>query len=64
MRMAFLIHLIQKDQTFVCELEAKFAFQSLKISFMTAPLFIHADPSKPFILETNISNFTLGAILS
>ncbi len=64
MKMALFTHLIQKDQTFVCGLEAKFAFQSLKVSFMIAPLLIHANPSRPFILETNILNFTLGVILS
>lgn len=25
---------------------------------------IHADPAKPFILETNASDFAIGAILS
>jgi hypothetical protein len=64
MRVALFTHLIQKDQTFVCGLEAKFAFQSLKVFFIFTPLLIHVDPSRPFILETNISNFALGAILS
>jgi hypothetical protein len=64
MGMALFIHLIQKDQTFVCGLEANFASQSLKVSFMIVPLLIHVDPSRPLILETNIFNFTLGAILS
>jgi hypothetical protein len=62
--MALFTHLIQKVQTFVCGLEAKFASQSLKVSFMVAPLLIHVDPSRPFILKTNILNFALGAILS
>jgi hypothetical protein len=31
---------------------------------MIAPLFIHADPSKPFILKTNVFGFTLGIVLS
>jgi hypothetical protein len=31
---------------------------------MTAPFFIHANPSKSFVLETNVSNFTLGIVLS
>jgi len=36
----------------------------LKISFTTAPLLIHADLSKPFVLETNVSNFTVGVVFS
>jgi hypothetical protein len=62
--MALFTHLIQKDQIFVFGLEAKFASQSLKVSFMIILLLIHVDPSRPFILETNIFNFALGAILS
>jgi len=36
----------------------------LKASFTTAPLLIHANPSKPFVLETNASNFALNVVLS
>jgi hypothetical protein len=36
----------------------------LKASFTTTPFFIHANPSKPFVLETNASHFTLGVVLS
>jgi hypothetical protein len=36
----------------------------LEASFRTTPLLIHADPSKSFILETNVFNFTLGAMFS
>ncbi len=64
MRMALFTYLIQEDQTFVCGLEAKFAFQSLKVYFMIAPLLIHVGPSIPFILETKIYDFALGAIRS
>jgi hypothetical protein len=31
---------------------------------MTTPLLIHANPSKPFVLEMNGSDFALGVILS
>jgi len=31
---------------------------------MIAPLFIHADFSKPFILEMDASNFVINTILS
>jgi len=36
----------------------------LKASFTTTPLLIHVDPSKPFVLKTNTSNFALGDIFS
>ncbi len=39
-------------------------FQSLKISFTTTPLFIHVNPSKPFVLEMNVFDFAIGIVLS
>jgi hypothetical protein len=36
----------------------------LKVFFTIAPLFINADPMKPFVLKTNALNFALGTILS
>ncbi|MCO5585599.1 hypothetical protein L7F22_039534 [Adiantum nelumboides] len=44
--------------------EAAKPFQALKQAFTTASILIHADPTKPFILETDASDFALGAILS
>ncbi len=44
--------------------EVNNAFQSLKAFFTTAPFLIHAKPSKPFVLETNIFDFVVGAMLS
>jgi hypothetical protein len=57
-------HLIQKDQPFSWGVEVENAFQSLKASFTIAPLLIHVNPSKPFVLEMDIFDFALGAILS
>jgi len=34
------------------------------MAFTSAPVLIHPDPTKPFIVETDASNFALGAILS
>jgi hypothetical protein len=56
--------LIRKDQPFSWGVEAKNAFQSLKASSTTTPVLIHAYPSKPFVLEMNAFDFTIGAILS
>jgi hypothetical protein len=56
--------LIKKDQPFFGGVEANNVFQSLKASFMTSPLFIHAYISKPFVLEMDVSNFAIGNVLS
>jgi hypothetical protein len=34
------------------------------MAFTSTPILIHPDPAKPFIVETDVSDFTLGAILS
>jgi hypothetical protein len=34
------------------------------MTFTFAPILIHLDLAKPFIVETNVSDFALGAILS
>jgi hypothetical protein len=54
----------RKDQPFSWGVEVENAFQSLKALFTIAPLFIHVNLAKPFVLETDASNFALGAILS
>jgi hypothetical protein len=59
-----LTRLTWKDQPFSCGVEVENVLQSLKVSFTTTPLLIHADPSKPFVLEIDTSNFALGVILS
>jgi hypothetical protein len=59
-----LIRLTRKDQPFSWEIEVENAFQTLKASFTTTPLLIHVHPSKPFVLETNTSNFALNVVLS
>jgi len=44
--------------------EAEAAFQELKRRFTTAPILVHFDATKPVIVETDASDFALGAILS
>ena len=40
------------------------SFQALKSAFTSAPVLIHWVPDKPIIIETDASDYALGAILS
>jgi len=44
--------------------EAEAAFRELKNRFTTAPILAHFNPQKPVIIETDASDFALGAVLS
>jgi len=43
---------------------AEEAFQELKKRFTSAPILAHFDPEKPLIIETDASDFAIGAVLS
>jgi len=45
-------------------LEAEAAFQELKRRFTTAPILAHFDAAKPVIIETDTSDYAIGAVLS
>ncbi len=53
-----------KDKPFSWNPTAQATFDTLKMAFTSAPILIHPDPAKPFIVETDASDFALGAILS
>ena len=38
--------------------------QKLKLAIATTPVLHIVDPNKPFVVESNASNFAVGAILS
>ena len=59
-----LVALTRKDRPFTWTSVEHKAFVSLKSAFMTAPVLLHVDPTKPFIVETDASDFAIGAILS
>ena len=40
------------------------SFDDMKKAFISAPVLIHADPNKPYYLETDSSDFAHGAVLS
>jgi hypothetical protein len=46
--------LTKKDQTSSWGVEGDNAFQSLKTSFTTTPLFIHVNSSIPFVLKITL----------
>ncbi len=62
--MAPLIRVTRKDQFFSWGVVAENSFQSLKVFFTIAPFLIHANPSKPFVLEMDASNFVVVVVLS
>jgi len=52
----------RKEWSWSLEVEA--AFQELKKRFTTAPILAHFDAAKPVIIETDASDFAIGAVLS
>ncbi|MBW0493769.1 hypothetical protein O181_033484, partial [Austropuccinia psidii MF-1] len=56
--------LLKKDSPFIFNEEALSRFQILKEAFITAPILSHFNPSLPTIVETDASDYALGALLS
>ena len=64
-KIAHPIHkLTRKNVPFIWSNEQQNAFDKLKHLFTSAPILVHPDSNKPFIVETDASNFAVGAILS
>ena len=59
-----LTRLLRKNVAFKWSDDANAAFTHLKRLFTTAPILAHADPSRPYTVETDSSDFALGAVLS
>ena len=59
-----LVALTRKDRPFCWTLAEQSTFMALKYAFMIAPILLHPDPTKPFIVETDVSNFVISVILS
>ncbi|MBW0534533.1 hypothetical protein O181_074248 [Austropuccinia psidii MF-1] len=59
-----LTSLLKKYSPFIFNEEACSQFQILKEAFTTAPILSHFNPSLPTILETDASDYALGAVLS
>ncbi|CAI7806240.1 unnamed protein product [Closterium sp. NIES-53] len=58
-----LTDLLHKDKNFVWGEEAEAAFQELKKFLVSPPVLRIADPSKPFEVVTDASDFAIGAVL-
>ncbi|MBW0527913.1 hypothetical protein O181_067628 [Austropuccinia psidii MF-1] len=59
-----LTSLLKKDFPFIFNEEALSQFQILKEAFITGPILSHFNPSLPTIVETDASDYALGAVLS
>ncbi|MBW0472530.1 hypothetical protein O181_012245 [Austropuccinia psidii MF-1] len=59
-----LTSLLKKNSPFIFNEEALTQLQILKEAFTTAPILSHFNPSPPAIVETDSSNYALGAVPS
>jgi len=59
-----LTELTKKTDKWAWNNEADAAFTELKQRFTTAPILAHFDAQKPVIIETDASDFAIGAVLS
>ncbi|KAF8748439.1 hypothetical protein RHS01_10846 [Rhizoctonia solani] len=57
-------NLVRKDTPWKWDTREQEAFQGLKDAITNAPVLCHADPTKPYFLETDASGAALGSILS
>ncbi|MBW0582835.1 hypothetical protein O181_122550 [Austropuccinia psidii MF-1] len=63
-KISSLTRFLKKDSCILLNEEALSHFHQLKEDFTTAPILSHFNPSLPTIVETNASNYALGAVLS
>ncbi|QRW25678.1 hypothetical protein RhiXN_10754 [Rhizoctonia solani] len=57
-------NLVKKEAPWKWDTKEQEAFQGLKDAITNAPVLCHADPAKPYFLETDASGAALGSILS
>ena len=54
----------KRNCRFKWTLECQHSFEELKYKLTTAPVLAYPDFSKPFILDTDASDFGIGGVLS
>ena len=59
-----LIQCTRKDTPFLWTHVADNAFEALKAAFLSTQVLVHPDTKRPFQVETNASDFAIGAVLS
>ena len=59
-----LTEMTRKNKPFTWSSSAAKAFENLKRAFTFAPILLHANLEKPFIIEADASDFAIGSILS
>jgi len=59
-----LTELTKKTDKWTWNEEAETAFKDLKRRFTTAPILAHFDAQRPVLIETDASDFAIGAVLS
>ena len=59
-----LYRLTQKDQKFVWDIDCQEAFDTLKAAMTSTPVLAYPRSDGPFILDTDASNYAVGAVLS
>jgi hypothetical protein len=55
---------LRKNVPFDWDNECDQAFETLKTAFTTAPILMHFSPELPIVIETDASDFAIGAIIS
>ena len=56
--------LTRKNVSYSWTPECESAFNALKLAISSAPVLAHPDPDKPFVVETDASDFAIGCVLS
>lgn len=52
-----------KGKDFKWGTDQETSFQKLKVAIATAPILLIVDPNKPFVVETDASDYAIGAAL-
>ena len=56
--------LCRKEVPYIWSPDCQTAFETIKSAIASSPILTHADPLKPFWVETDASDFALGSVLS